>query len=142
MNAQQPGATALPDATEARDALDKVADALINSSGTRADLLNISEAATKALEPLAVTLAQLLAALASKVREAQELRTNAERYAWLRDKAVFFGFEDGSESAWCVRGQGAGTAEPCGGEALDAAVDAGRLATAMTEVAAQEAANG
>jgi hypothetical protein len=63
-------------------------------------------------------------------------KQDAERYRWLRDQAVHFGHDDGSPAPWIVLGTRAEDAAPCQGVELDEAVDAGRLAVAMVEVAA------
>ena len=55
--------------------------------------------------------------------EIERLRQDAERYRWLRDRAIHAG-DDGKETPWCVRGTCHEDAEPLGFEDLDAAVDA------------------
>lgn len=64
-------------------------------------------------------------------QRAEALRKDAERYHWLRDKAVWMAppAADG-EMVWCVKGPSATHCAPCESDELDAAIDAALAADA------------
>ena len=69
----------------------------------------------------------LCAEMEAAAEEIMRLRKDAERYRWLRDKAldvVACWERGGQQEPWCVIGTCADDAVPCSGTELDAAIDA------------------
>ena len=87
---------------------------------TRAKL----EAAMDDVKDQATTIGNISAKLRETRAKLEAAERGAARYRWLRNEAMYFGYDTNQNSPWCVLGTSGYSCAPVGGDELDAAIDA------------------